>query len=121
MTSNQTYVQNSSDNLIGFYIKVQRTELYKITYLPATLSVSDFISIIQKNEGRNLLNMDVENSNEYMFLEIVEAGQDIDGVESEDAPKLERSDITLYEKYGERIKYVAFYIRRPTIATEHRL
>jgi hypothetical protein len=62
---------------------------------------------------RNVLSID-DNS----IIEIVEAGQYFNSVSRnpEDAPPIEKSDVTLIDKYGRRIldEKVSFYIRIKT-------
>jgi hypothetical protein len=44
-------------------------------------------------------------------IEVVEAGQEIPNCSPEEAPALLREEITLHQKYGNRLKHMAFYVR----------
>jgi hypothetical protein len=76
--------------------------------IDVNFTMKQFINFI-KSKAYNDFNI----NNNYK-IEIVESGQfdNINGSDAELAPALESCETTLREKYGEKIKYVSFYIRQ---------
>lgn len=101
--------QNMSQNneLMKFYIKHINTDQSVICFYPSSITVSQFIYEIQ-GIGADIIHVN------YTMVEVVEAGQEIPGVKSENAPKMEEENISMYQKYGDKLKYMAFYIRKKT-------
>jgi hypothetical protein len=97
----------STESYIKYYVKVANTDIAFARFYLDTLTVDEFIYELQC-VGANVLDV------EYDMVEVVEAGQEIDDLKPEDAPKLESENITMVQKYGSRIKkcYVAFYLRK---------
>ena len=97
----------STESYIKYYVKVANTDIASSRFYLDTLTVEEFIFELQC-VGANTLNI------EYDMVEVVEAGQEINNVKPEDAPKLEPENITMVEKYGSRLKqgYTAFYLRK---------
>ena len=97
---------NENQSLTKFYIKHINTNEYIVCFYPASISVSEFICEIQKI-GREIIRV-----NDYKMVEVIEAGQEIPGVKPENAPKMEEESISMYQKYGDNLKNMAFYIRK---------
>jgi hypothetical protein len=89
-----------------YYIKHAYTENTITPKYPLSITVSEFISRVQAT-SLELLNL---NGN-YYNIEVVECGQEIPNVKPEDAPCMIHENITMYEKYGEKLKYMSFYVR----------
>jgi hypothetical protein len=89
-----------------YYIKHAYTENTITPKYPLSITVSEFISRVQAT-SLELLNL---NGN-YYNIEVVECGQEIPNVKPEDAPRMIHENITMYEKYGEKLKYMSFYVR----------
>ena len=73
---------------------------------PLSLSVIEFINRVKLN-SIDLLNINAPYDN----IEVVEAGQEIPYVNAEDAPCMINENITMYEKYGNHLQYMSFYVR----------
>lgn len=85
-----------------FYFKIAHTERTTNYSFDADITISDFISSA-KIKLKNIFDLLWEEN----VIEIVEAGQNL----SEAAPKLEPSERTLREVYGNKWKNTAFYLR----------
>ena len=89
-----------------FYFKLANTEQTIIYNIPTNLSIANFIEFV-KNSAYNDFNISRNRQ-----IEIVEAGQDIPGVLSEDAPSLRRDfHTTVRQRYNGAYNNRAFYIR----------
>lgn len=102
-----------------FYFKLANTDQSKIYEIPTNLSIANFIQYV-KNKAYSDFNISRNQS-----LEIVEAGQSIPGVLSEQAPALQRDfHTTVRERYNGVYNNQAFYvrIRRSNLTSqEHRI
>jgi hypothetical protein len=104
MSQIQTQTQENEE-LMKFYIKHINTNESVVCFYPPSISVSQFIYEIQ-GIGLEIIGVD------YTMVEVVEAGQEIPGVKPENAPKMEEESISMYQKYGDNLKNMAFYIRK---------
>lgn len=97
----------SNSEFVKYYVKVANTDCVKTCYYEDSITVEDFIYELQCI-GANLLDV------EYDMVEVAEAGQEIHGVNPENAPKMETENITMLEKYGSRLKKreMVFYLRK---------
>jgi hypothetical protein len=68
---------------------------------------------MKKQTARDLFDLRSRQQIEEMVncIEVVEAGQEIPNCSPEDAPALVSEDITMHQKYGNRLKHMAFYVR----------
>lgn len=107
--------QNNTNALHKFYIKAVYTD--NTFYYPASLhiTVAEFIHKVQYAAAQQIYNIPLDAINREELtacIEVVEAGQIVEIGDSEGAPALHPDDtITLQEKYGDRIKFTAFYVR----------
>ena len=107
--------QNNTNAVHRFYIKAVYTD--NTFYYPASIhiTVAEFIRKVQQAASQQIYNipLDTVNREEMItYIEVVEAGQAIEGVNSEDAPSLEPDDATtMQEKYGDMLKFTSFYVR----------
>lgn len=91
----------------SFYFKIVYT-CQTINYdINLDMSITEFINYVSQKARTDF---DINDNN---IIEIVEAGQfeNINGRDAELAPALENSDLTIREKYDNRYKNIAFYIR----------
>jgi hypothetical protein len=97
----------TTESYIKYYVKIANTDTAFSRFYLDSLTVEEFIYELQC-VGANEFNV------EYDMVEVVEAGQEIDNVKPENAPKLEPEYITMVQKYGGRLKqgYMAFYLRK---------
>lgn len=90
----------------SFHFKFANTGEIMIYAVPTHLCISNFIEFV-KNQAYHDFNIDRSDS-----IEIVEAGQDIPNVRSEDAPALRRDfNTTVRQLYNGVYENRAFYIR----------
>ena len=103
---------NINANLMhSYYVKHAYTENTMTCILSKELSITEFICEVQFQASRSF-NISIFREHLFSKIEVVEAGQEISGVNSEDAPKMQpNDDITMEEKYGDKLKNMAFYIR----------
>ena len=115
MTTNNIQNNNNmyANTMHTFYIKQAYTENVLNCSLSRTLSVSNFIFEVKLKASEQIYNRGFSEMTDRPItnIDVVEAGQDIDGINSEDAPALQPSEITMEEKYGDKLKYTAFYVR----------
>jgi len=95
------------------YVKCVYTNNAIYYKIPIHLTVSQFIERIQKLTARDLFELSSHHQREEITprIEVVEAGQERPNCNPEDAPPLLREEITLHQKYGTRLKHMAFYVR----------
>ena len=95
------------------YVKCVYTNNAIYYKIPIHNTVSQFIERIQKQTARDLFDLRSQQQMEEMVnrIEVVEAGQEIPNCSPEEAPALLREEITLHQKYGNRLKHMAFYVR----------
>jgi hypothetical protein len=80
--------------------------------LSPSLSVRDFIATVQKRAAEDIYHLNLSsNETEINTIEVVEAGQELENIKAEDAPKMEPEDITMRQKYGSALAHVSFYVR----------
>ena len=96
---------SSANRTFEFYCKIPYTEITNFIKVDSTLTISQFIDLINSNFIRVYFDI-----NDIYTIEVVEAGNNING-DAELAPALQPSEETLEEKYGNNYKSVAFYIR----------
>jgi hypothetical protein len=97
----------SNNQIIELTFKKVYTNKSVCYNIDANFTMKEFINYI-KSKAYNDFNI-----NDNYKIEIVEAGQfnNINGSDAELAPEIESCETTLREKYGEKYKYVSFYIR----------
>lgn len=95
-----------------FYVKAVYASSTNKYMLSPSLTVRDFIATVQKRAAVDIYNLSLA-SNEVMIntIEVVEAGQELRNVLAEDAPQMEPEDITMRQKYGDRLPRISFYVR----------
>ena len=80
--------------------------------LSPSLTVRDFIATVQKRAAEDIYHLSLSsNGAEIDTIEVVEAGQELENIRAEDAPKMEPDDITMRQKYGDALAHVSFYVR----------
>ncbi len=98
----------STENMsINFYIKEAYTSNFKIYKLSTQLTVREFISQIQTNAASEILFVNTAREDIVRRIHVIEAGN------GEEAPPLEPSDMTMLERYGDKLPFIAFYVRLP--------
>jgi len=106
MRDNYNIRDREPREIAEFYFKLANTEQTIIYNIPTNLSIANFIEFV-KNGAYNDFNISRNQQ-----IEIVEAGQDIPGVLSEDAPALQRDfHTTVRHRYNGVYNNRAFYIR----------
>jgi len=95
------------------YVKCVYTNNAIYYKIPIHNTVSQFIERIQKQTAIDLFELSSQHQREEIVnrIEVVEAGQELPNCAPEDAPPLLREEITLHQKYGDRLKHMAFYVR----------
>jgi hypothetical protein len=99
---------NTTPNIetVSFYFKLVHTGEHIELNVPTHLCMANFIEFV-KCKIYNIFNIN-HNSN----IELVEAGQNIEGLRAEEAPALiADKNITVRRKYNGVYTNVAFYIR----------
>ena len=99
---------NTTQNIetVTFYFKLTHTGQQVELNVPTNLCMANFIEFV-KCKIYNIFNIN-RNSN----IEVVEAGQNIEGSRAEDAPALiADKNTTIRSKYNGVYANVAFYIR----------
>ena len=111
--ANATNATNANATVVQrFYIKQVYTENTMMCPLSTFLTVTAFIAEVQRFSANQIYNISPDRTELIANIEVVEAGQTINGVRSEDAPELQPDDnITMQEKYGDKLKFTAFYVR----------
>ena len=94
---------------INFYIKEAYTSNFKIYKLSTQLTVREFISQIQTNAASEILFVNTAREDIVRRIHVIEAGQEL----GEEAAPLEPSDMTMLQKYGDKLPFIAFYVRLP--------
>jgi hypothetical protein len=100
-------MQSNTNNIetVYFNFKITNTEQYATFVVPTNLSIANFIEYIKYKASEEF------DFNLNTNIEIVEAGQGIPGLASEDAPAIEPNiNMTLREKYN-GVYDKSFYIR----------
>jgi len=97
---------SSANRTFEFYFKIPYTEKSNFINIDSSLSISQFIDLVNSNFIKRLH----FNINDIYNIELVEACNNIHG-DAELAPALQPSEETLEEKYGNNYKHIAFYIR----------
>ncbi len=97
------------------YVKCVNTNNAIYYKIPIHITVSQFIKKIQHQTARDLFEVTTVRQMEVIApdIEVVEAGQEVPYFTQEEAPALVPEEITLHQKYGSRLKYMAFYVRTP--------
>ena len=99
-------MSNQPREIASFHFKFANTGETMIYNIPTNLCIANFIEFV-KNQAYHDFNIDRNCS-----VEIVEAGQDIPNVRSEDAPALRRNiNMTIRQLYNGVYEDKAFYIR----------
>lgn len=94
------------------YVKAVYAPVSHKYMLSPSLSVSDFIATVQKLVAEDIYHLSLSsNGAEIDTIEVVEAGQELENIRAEDAPKMEPDDITMRQKYGDALDHVSFYVR----------
>ena len=126
LQANNTYsriseIQGASQNVIltdgitewiTVYFKEAFTTNIKYYNIPIKWNIEQFINIVKEwiIEDFDLGSRNYDNYS----LNIIEMGQEIQGIKSEDAPPVEEEDITYYDKYIVNKKWPGFYIKITT-------
>jgi hypothetical protein len=121
--ANNTYariseIQEASQNVIltdgitewiTVYFKEAFTTNIKYYNIPIKWTTEQFVNIVKEwiMEDFDLSSRNIENYS----INIIEMGQEIHGVKSEDAPPVEEEGITYYDKYIINKKWPGFYIK----------
>jgi len=106
MRDNYNIRDREPREIAEFYFKLANTEQTIIYNIPTNLSIANFIEFV-KNSAYNDFNISRNQQ-----IEIVEAGQCIPGILSEDAPALQRDfHTTVRQRYNGVYNNRAFYIR----------
>lgn len=97
------------------YVKCVYTNNAIYYKIPIHITVSQFIKRIQHQTARDLFELTTARQMEETIpqIEVVEAGQEVPYFTQEEAPALVPEEITLHQKYGNRLKHMAFYVRAP--------
>ena len=105
MQNNNTSERNIRE-FANLYFKLANTDQTIIYNIPDNLCIANFIEYVKNNAYADF------NISRNLQIEIVEAGQDIPGVLSEDAPALQRDfHTTIRQRYNGVYNNRAFYIR----------
>jgi hypothetical protein len=105
MQNNNTSERNIRE-FANLYFKLANTDQTIIYNIPDNLCIANFIEYVKNNAYSDF------NISRNLPIEIVEAGQDIPGVLSEDAPALQRDfHTTIRQRYNGVYNNRAFYIR----------
>ena len=121
--ANNTYsriseIQEASQNVIltdgitewiTVYFKEAFTTNIKYYNIPIKWTIEQFVNIVKEwiMEDFDLSNRNIDNYS----INIIEMGQEVPGVKSEDAPPVEEEEITYYDKYIVNNKWPGFYIK----------
>ena len=124
--ANNTYlriseIQEASQNVIltdgitewiTVYFKEVFTTNIKYYNIPIKWTIEQFINIVKEwiIEDFNLSSRNYDNYS----INIIEMGQEITGIKSENAPPIEEENITYYDKYIVNKKWPGFYIKITT-------
>ena len=97
---------------VTVYFKEAYTTNIKYYNIPIKWNIEQFINIVKEwiIEDFDLSSRNYDNYS----LNIIEMGQEIQGIKSEDAPPVEEEDITYYDKYIVNKKWPGFYIKITT-------
>jgi hypothetical protein len=111
-------IQQASENIIytdgvtewvTVYFKEAFTTNIKYYNIPIKWTIEKFINIIKE---WIIEDFDLVSRNYTSFsINIIEMGQEISGIKSEDAPHLEEDEITYYDKFITTKKWSSFYIK----------
>jgi hypothetical protein len=94
------------------YIKKIYSEDFVTIKIPLDLTVSEFIGTIKFYTSRTIFQDQINNGQIQMSeIEVIEAGQP----NAEEASALLEEDFTMLEKYGDKLKYTAFYVRNSNL------
>ena len=124
--ANNTYlriseIQEASQNVIltdgitewiTVYFKEVFTTNIKYYNIPIKWTIEQFINIVKEWIIEDL-NLSSRNYDNYS-INIIEMGQEITGIKSENAPPIEEENITYYDKYIVNKKWPGFYIKITT-------
>lgn len=111
-------IQQASENIIytdgvtewvTVYFKEAFTTNIKYYNIPIKWTIEKFINIVKE---WIIEDFDLVSRNYTSFsINIIEMGQEIQGIKSEDAPHLEEEEITYYDKFITTKKWPSFYIK----------
>jgi hypothetical protein len=121
MYSRISEIQEASNNIIHcdgthewvtVYFKEAYTTNTKYYNIKINWTISQFLGIVKEwiIQDFNLDDRDYQNYS----INIIEMCQEIPGVNSEDAPKMEEEQITYYNKFINNNKWPGFYIKVET-------
>jgi hypothetical protein len=106
MQNNNNTSERNIREFANLYFKLANTDQTIIYNIPDNLCIANFIEYVKNNAYSDF------NISRNLPIEIVEAGQDIPGVLSEDAPALQRDfHTTIRQRYNGVYNNRAFYIR----------
>ena len=111
-------IQQASENIIytdgvtewvTVYFKEAFTTNIKYYNIPIKWTTEKFINIVKEwiMDDFDLVNRNCNS----ISINIIEMGQEISGIKSEDAPYLEEEEITYYDKFITTKKWSSFYIK----------
>jgi len=111
-------IQQASENIIytdgitewvTVYFKEAFTTNIKYYNIPIKWTIEKFLNIVKEwiIPDFNLVNRNYTD----FTINIIEMGQEISGIKSEDAPHLEEEEITYYDKFISKKNWPSFYIK----------
>jgi hypothetical protein len=118
MYSRISEIQQSSNNIIHcdgthewvtVYFKEANTTNTKFYNIKINWTIEQFLGIVKEWIIQDF-NLDDRNYSNYS-INIIEMCQEIPGVKSEDAPKMEEEQTTYYNKFIINNKWPGFYIK----------
>ena len=96
---------------VTVYFKEAFTSNIIFYNIPITWSIEQFINIVKEWIMGDFIGRRNNNRHVNYSINIIEMCQEIPGVNSEDAPPLEESETTYYNKYILDNKFPGFYIK----------
>lgn len=96
---------------VTVYFKEAYTSNIIFYNIPIKWSIEEFINIVKEWVMGDFIGRRNNHRNVYYSISIIEMCQEIPGVNSEDAPALEESHVTYFNKYILDNKFPGFYIK----------
>lgn len=93
---------------VTVYFKEAYTKNIKYYNIPIKWTIDTFINVVKE---WIMEDFDLRSRNNNYIINIIEMCQEIQGINPEDADKLEEEDITYYNKYIANNKWPGFYIK----------
>ena len=110
--SNNSIHCEGTNEWVTVYFKEAFTTNTKYYNIPIKWTIEQLVNIVKEwiMEDFDLSNRNIDNYS----INIIEMGQEVPGVKSEDAAPLEEENITYYDKYIVNKKWPGFYIKITT-------